>query len=31
MLEGCKPHITYWPTFRIGVYDQLGKGVDGDA
>lgn len=31
MLDGCKPHITYWPTFRTGLYDQMSKGVGGDA
>ena len=31
MLEGCKPSITYWPTFRTGTYDQMSKGVDTDA
>ncbi len=27
MLDGCKPHITYWPTFRTGTYDQMSKGI----
>jgi hypothetical protein len=25
MLDGCEPHITYWPTFPTGTYDQIIK------
>ncbi|WP_085093630.1 DUF3883 domain-containing protein [Mycobacterium paraense] len=31
MLDGCKPHITYWPTFRAGIYDQMSTGLEGNA
>jgi hypothetical protein len=31
MLDGCKPSITYGPMLSTGTYDQMSKGVDGDA
>jgi hypothetical protein len=27
MLDSAPPHITYWPTFRTGDYDQIKEGL----
>jgi hypothetical protein len=28
MLDRARPHITYWPTFRTGVYDRIDEGIE---
>lgn len=27
MLDRAVPHVTYWPTFRTGDYDQINEGI----
>jgi hypothetical protein len=28
MLDRATPHVTYWPTFRTGEYDQIDEGIE---